>query len=667
MSREGDILWEPTPDAVERALVSEFRRGVNRRHGLELADWDALWRWSVDSAPDFWSELWDFAGVVGDKGPEPVLADGGRMPGARWFPGARLNYAENLLQGEGADEAIVFRGEEGAIRRLTRAELRAETARVAAGLAADGVGPGVRVAGFLPNLPETVIAMLATASLGGVWSSCSPDFGSQGVLDRFGQIEPEVLFTADGYRYGGRVHDCGPTVARLRAELPSLRRTVVVPFVDPGASPPAGTAAWADYGTAGAPLACTRVGFAAPLFIMFSSGTTGLPKCMVHSVGGTLLQHLKEHRLHGDLRPGDRFFYFTTCGWMMWNWLVSGLASGATLLLYDGHPLAPPTVLWDYAAAEGCTTLGASARWLAACQQEGLRPGTSHDLSALQVILSTGSPLAPASFDWVYREVKADLRLSSISGGTDIISCFALGSPVLPVRRGELQCRGLGLAVDVFDQEGRPLVGGKGELVCTAPFPSMPTGFWQDPDGARYRAAYFARFAGVWCHGDFAELTPAGGMVIHGRSDTVLNPGGVRIGTAEIYRIVDRHPAGGGEPGGGAAAGRRRAGAAVRGAAGRGGPGRGPGGGAAGEPAPGGLAAARAGGDPPGAGGAAHHQRQDRRARGAQPAARAAGDQRRGPGQPRGPGRLPPPGDRARRLVPLSRAACAPPRGCPRW
>ncbi|HPF70844.1 MAG TPA: acetoacetate--CoA ligase [Candidatus Krumholzibacteria bacterium] len=539
----GEVLWRPTPAAVAASRAAAFRTFLRDRGLAQPGDWEALRTWSVAEAPAFWSALWDFAGVVGEKGEGPVLVDGDRMPGARWFPRARLNYAENLLQGDGAAEVLVFRGEDGATVRLDRAALCAEVGRVAAGLAADGVGPGVRVAGFLPNIPQAVIAMLATASLGAAWTSCSPDFGAQGVLDRFGQIGPQVLVTADGYHYGGRVHDIRPTVAGLQAVLPSLRRTVMVPFGDPGAALPAGVTAWDAYGRPGAAPVFAHVGFADPLFIMYSSGTTGLPKCMVHSVGGTLLQHLKEHRLHGDLGPGDRIFYFTTCGWMMWNWLVSALASRATVMLYDGHPLQPATTLWDYAAAERFTTLGTSARWLAACQKEGLVPRASHDLGALREILSTGSPLAPATFDWVYRDVKADVRLSSISGGTDIISCFALGSPELPVRRGELQTRGLGMDVAVFDDAGRPTVGRKGELVCTAPFPSMPTGFWNDPDGARYRAAYFARFPGAWCHGDWAELTASGGMVIHGRSDTVLNPGGVRIGTAEITRIVDRHPA----------------------------------------------------------------------------------------------------------------------------
>jgi acetoacetyl-CoA synthetase len=400
------------------------------------------------------------------------------------------------------------------------------------------------VAGFLPNLVETVVAMLATASLGAVWSSCSPDFGLQGVRDRFGQIEPKVLFAVDGYLYGGKRHDSLATVQQLRDDLPGLARCVVVPFLG-GAVLPAEAVAWDDYAAAGGPPAPTyrRVPFAHPLFIMFSSGTTGLPKCMVHGVGGTLLQHLKEHRLHGDLGPGDRLFYFTTCGWMMWNWLVSGLATGAAVLLFDGHPLRPESRLWDYVADEDVTTFGTSARYLGACAKADLTPGRDLDLSRLDTILSTGSPLAPDTFDWVYAAVKPDLRLSSISGGTDIISCFALGSPVLPVRRGTLQCRGLGMAVAVWDEAGRPLTGAKGELVCTAPFPSMPTGFWNDPDGSRYRAAYFERFPGVWHHGDYAELTPHGGMIIHGRSDTVLNPGGVRIGTGEIYRVVDREAA----------------------------------------------------------------------------------------------------------------------------
>ena len=539
----GPVLWQPSDQEVRRTRVDLFRRRVNEEHGLELADHAALWRWSVAEPAVFWTGVWDFCGVVGERGEGPVLEDAERMPGARWFPAARLNYAENLLQGPDAAEALVCRDEDGRTVRLTFGELRRRTAAVAAALAADGVGPGDRVAGFLPNLPETVIAMLAASSLGAVWSSCSPDFGLQGLRDRFGQITPKVLFAADGYRYGGSVHDSLATVDRLRENLPDLVRCVIVPFLG-DRELPAGVTTWDDYALPNAPAVPRyhRVPFDHPLFIMYSSGTTGLPKCMVHGVGGTLLQHLKEHQLHGDLGPGDRLFYFTTCGWMMWNWLVSGLASGATVLLFDGHPLKPPELLWEFVADEGATTFGTSARYLGACAKVHLEPGRRCDLSRLDTILSTGSPLAPDTYDWVYAAVKKDLRLSSISGGTDIISCFALGSPVLPVRRGELQCRGLGMDVAVWDDTGQSVIAARGELVCTAPFPSMPTGFWNDPDGRRYRRTYFERFPGVWHQGDYAELTPSGGMIIHGRSDTVLNPGGVRIGTGEIYRVVDREP-----------------------------------------------------------------------------------------------------------------------------
>ncbi|MFO7653383.1 MAG: acetoacetate--CoA ligase [Candidatus Krumholzibacteriia bacterium] len=540
------VLWRPSPAWMAAAQVTDFRGRAAASTGRHLPDWAALDRWSIEHPNEFWDEVWRFCGVIGDRGDGPALVDGHDMLRARWFPGASLNHAENLLRGAGDATALVFRGEDGARRALTRAELRAETARVAAALAARGVTRGDRVAGYLPNVPETVIAMLATASLGAVWSSCSPDFGLQGVLDRFGQIEPAVLFAADGQVYGGRRHERLDTALELRRRLPTVRELVIVPCLQPGrfdGGPEA--VGWEDFAAGhdgAAEPRYTRVPFAHPLFIMYSSGTTGLPKCMVHSVGGTLLQHLKEHRLHADLRPDDRFLYVTTCGWMMWNWLVSGLASEAAVLLYDGAPLHPQTVLWDLVADEGCTHFGTSARYLAACAKHGLAPRRTHDLEALRSVMSTGSPLAAGSFDWVYREVKDDLQLSSISGGTDIISCFALGSPVLPVRRGELQCRGLGMAVEVWDPAGTPLVGEKGELVCTRPFPSQPTGFWNDPGGIRYRAAYFERFPGVWHHGDWAELRPEGGLVIHGRSDTVLNPGGVRIGTAEISRVVEQFP-----------------------------------------------------------------------------------------------------------------------------
>ena len=538
------ILWQPDPARREAAQVTGFAAAAARRWGRELPDWEALHTWSVDHREEFWASVWDWAGVRASRPADRVLDHPDAMPGSRWFPGARLNFAENLLERAGDGPALIACREGGPRRELSRAELKDQVARCAAALAAAGVGPSDRVAGLLPNGPEAVVGMLATASLGAVWSSCSPDFGAQGVLDRFGQITPRVLLACDGYVYAGKRCDTRATVARLQRELPGLAATVVVPFLDPRPDPGAMDDAvlWGDWLDAAPARELTyhQAPFDHPLFIMYSSGTTGLPKCMIHSAGGTLLQHLKEHRLHCDLGPADRLFYFTTCGWMMWNWLVSGLASGATVVLYDGAPMSPQTALWDLAAAEGVTVLGTSARYLAACDKAGLEPGRSHRLGSLRAVLSTGSPLAPETFDWVYRAVKADLQLSSISGGTDIISCFALGSPVLPVRRGELQCRGLGMAVAVFDEAGRPLRDEPGELVCTRSFPSMPTGFWNDPDGSRYHAAYFDRFPGVWCHGDWAELRPGGGLVIRGRSDATLNPGGVRIGTAEIYRVVEQ-------------------------------------------------------------------------------------------------------------------------------
>jgi len=538
----GEILWSPTEDQVEASEMTRFRYFINENRAVDLRDYSDLHQWSVDNIADFWSDLWDFCQVVGRNPGSNIVENPEQMPGARWFPEARLNYAENLLQAPDEDEALVFRNERGQGSRWSFGQLKAGAAAFAKALQAEGVGPGDRVVGFLPNLPEAVVAMLGAASIGAVWSSCSPDFGVEGVLDRFSQVEPRVLVCADGYFYGGKVHDSRPTVKLLQDRLKSLIRTVVIPYTNPDIKLPAGQISFKDFQAVGqgAESSFLQLPFDHPLFIMFSSGTTGLPKCMVHSAGGTLLQHLKEHRLHCNLRPKDRLFYFTTCGWMMWNWLASGLASGAALMLYDGHPLKQPDVLWDFARDEKFTIFGTSAKYLDACGKAGLKPGTSHDLSALQCVLSTGSPLAPETFDYVYREVKKDIQLSSISGGTDIISCFILGNPVLPVRRGQLQCRGLGMKVEVFDNDGKPVVGQKGELVCTAAFVSMPTGFWNDPGGKRYHKAYFDRFENIWCHGDFAELNPEGGMVIHGRSDTVLNPGGVRIGTAEIYRVVDQ-------------------------------------------------------------------------------------------------------------------------------
>jgi len=533
-------LWKPDPATVGDTRMAQFMQAMG--HG-RYAD---LWQWSVDRPEAFWTQIWRFCGAVGERG-EVVLEAGERMPGARWFPEARLNYAENLLQRRDAGEALVFWGEDKVKRRMSRAELHAEVARFQQFLIAAGVGAGDRVAGFLPNLTETLVAMLATTALGAIWSSASPDFGVQGVLDRFGQIEPKVLICVDGYWYNGKPVDCLAKNAEVVAKMPSLVKTVVVPYLAelPAIGAIANAVNWAQIPVVDGekPVIFTRVAFDHPLFIMFSSGTTGVPKCIVHCHGGVLLQHLKEHVLHSDVRPGDRLFYFTTCGWMMWNWLVSGLAAGATLLLYDGSPFAGKgKVLFDLAEAEKMTHFGTSAKFIDAAAKLGLTPGKTHDLSALRAMFSTGSPLSPEGFDWVYREIKQDILLASISGGTDIVSCFVLGNPVLPVYRGEIQCRGLGMAVDVFDENGQPIRSEKGELVCTKPFPVMPVGFWNDADGAKYRAAYFERFANIWCHGDFSELTVHDGVIIYGRSDATLNPGGVRIGTAEIYRQVEQLP-----------------------------------------------------------------------------------------------------------------------------
>ena len=474
---------------------------------------------------------------------ERVLTDADDMLRARWFTGARLNYAEHLLRHRGDTPALVFRGEDGTRRSLSRDELRRDVAAIAAGLAEAGVRAGDRVAGYLPNCPEAIVAMLATASLGATWTSCSPDFGVTGVVDRFGQIEPKVLVAANAYRYNGKHIDCRANIAAIAAAIPGIARTVVVPFMDgdTDCGPAVRSVRWEEFGRPAGEPECLPVDFDHPLFVMYSSGTTGVPKCIVHGHGGTLLQHLKEHVLHTDLRAGDRLFFFTTCGWMMWNWLASGLAAGATLLLFDGSPFfGDGRGLWSMAAEEQIDVFGASAKYLSALEKAGVRPADEFRLPALRTLLSTGSPLAPASFDFVYQAVGAGLQLSSISGGTDIISCFVLGNPLLPVRRGELQCKGLGMAVEIRDESGRTVVGRRGELVCTRPFPSAPVGFWNDPGGRRYRGAYFERFPGIWAHGDFAEETPDGGFVIHGRSDAVLNPGGVRIGTAEIYRQVEK-------------------------------------------------------------------------------------------------------------------------------
>ncbi|SDG37510.1 acetoacetate--CoA ligase [Roseospirillum parvum] len=544
------LLWEPSPDRVRGANLSAFINLLNRRHGLSLGGYDDLWQWSVGAIPEFWKAVWDFCGVIGRPG-EKVVDDPDRLPGAKWFVGGALNYAENLLRPREADcPAIVFKAEDKVTRRLSYSELCALVSRFQQALARLGVAKGDRVAAYLPNMPETVISMLAASAGGAIFSSASPDFGVQGVLDRFGQIEPKVLVAVDGYFYNGKAHDCLEKVAQVAANLPSVEKVVVVALTRPMGEVRDALAdipkaeLWDDLIADFPPaeVKFTRVAAEHPLFIMYSSGTTGVPKCIVHGHGGTLLQHLKEHQLQADIKPDDKVFYFTTCGWMMWNWLVTGLASRATLLLYDGAPTAPDgNVLFDYADAEGMTFFGTSAKWIDAIKKMGLRPRDTHSLASVHTIASTGSPLVPESFDYVYEAIKPDVQLASISGGTDILSCFMGANAIGPVYRGEIQARGLGMAVDVFDDEGRPVRDDKGELVCTRAFPSVPVGFWNDPDGVKFHAAYFDRFPGVWTHGDWVSLSSTtGGMTVFGRSDATLNPGGVRIGTAEIYRQVEK-------------------------------------------------------------------------------------------------------------------------------
>jgi acetoacetyl-CoA synthetase len=539
-------LWTPSADRIAAAQLTRFIRFVNDGYGVGASEYSRLYQWSIDKPLEFWAAIWDFGGVRGARG-QRVAIDLDRMPGARFFPDARLNFSDNVLRRTADGDAIVFRSEAGSTRTLSWRELRDEVAAFASALKAAGIEPGDRVGGYVPNMPEAIVAALGTAAVGAVWSSCSPDFGVQGVLDRFGQIEPRVLVAADGYVYGGKRFDCIRKVADVVRSLPTVERAIVIPYTtdSPSLATVRAGMLWDDFvgNHRGAELRFEPLPFDHPLYILYSSGTTGVPKCIVHGAGGTLIQHLKEHQLHCDIREGDRVFYFTTCGWMMWNWLVTVLASGATALLYDGSPFHPDgNVLFDFADETRMTLFGTSAKFIDAVSKAGLRPRETHSLSSVRTMTSTGSPLAPESFDFVYRNVKHDIHLASISGGTDIVSCFVGGNPIGPVWRGEIQARGLGMKVEVFDEGGRSVRGRKGELVCTMPFPSMPVAFWNDPEGRKFHAAYFGRFPGVWTHGDYVELTAHDGVIIYGRSDAVLNPGGVRIGTAEIYRQVEQLP-----------------------------------------------------------------------------------------------------------------------------
>ena len=539
------ILWQPSPQRIKQSNVTTFIEAAEDSWNVVIGDFEGLYELSIASKEKFWQSLIDFAGVTAETWGAVILENADQMPGAVWFPDAKLNYAENLLRNRDDRDAMVFWGEDQIKTRVSRKELYDAVSRLAQAMRAAGLAEGDRVGGYMPNMPETIIAMLAAVSIGAVWSSCSPDFGVQGVLDRFGQIEPKMVIVCDGYFYNGKAHDILSKVKSVLAQLPSVEVTVVVPYscALPSITNVPHGIMWADFI---ADFVVKEINFAQlpfnhPLYIMYSSGTTGAPKCIIHGAGGTLLKHLSEHLLHSDEKPGDRVFYFSTCGWMMWNWLVSGLACQVTLLLYDGSPFYPDgNVLFDFAEAEGMTHFGTSAKYIDAVKKAELEPLKSHNLNKLKSIMSTGSPLVPESFDFVYEKIKPDVHLASISGGTDIIACFVLGNPVAAVWRGEIQTRALGMAVDVFDGEGNSLLEEAGDLVCTKPFPSMPIGFWDDEDGSKYKAAYFEDYPNVWCHGDWVELTARAGMVIYGRSDATLNPGGVRIGTAEIYRQVEQ-------------------------------------------------------------------------------------------------------------------------------
>ena len=533
-------LWAPTQTQITESLVWQFITYVSKKYDQPINSYPELYEWSLREKEKFWVSVWDYCGVVGVKG-EKILIDGNDIEKAIWFPEARLNFAENLLQKKTDDTAIYFQAEDKVRSELTWKQLYAQVASVAAWLKSAGVTRGDRVAGLLPNMAESVVAMLASASLGAVWTATSPDFGQESVIDRFGQTTPKILFTVDGYFYNGKVNDIREKVSGILKELPTITQTVVVRLAGVEGDLPGKE--WSEIVSAAGKekIDFQPMGFNDPLYILYSSGTTGKPKCITHKIGGVLLQHLKELQLQSDVKPGDRVFYFTTCGWMMWNWLVSSLACGATLVLYDGSPFHPRrSILWDYAERVKATLFGTSAKYIDTLKKHDIRPGEDHDLSSLRTLCSTGSVLVPESFDFVYEAIKEDICLASISGGTDIVSCFVLGCPILPVHRGECQCRGLGMAVEVFDSGGQHLMGEKGELVCTQTFPSQPAFFWGDETGEKYHNAYFAKYDNIWHHGDYVKLTDHGGVVIYGRSDATLNPGGVRIGTAEIYRYVEQ-------------------------------------------------------------------------------------------------------------------------------
>ena len=543
-----DILWQPSPERIHTTRMDQFRRFINQRYSVQLHDYPALHQWSIDQRADFWQAIVVFFDVQFRSAPTAVLIEDTRMPSAQWFPGATLNFAEHLLRRRDAHPAVVAISEDGQREQLTYTELAAHVAGLQRSLRAAGVGLGDRVAACMPNTWQTLVGMLATTSLGAIWSCSSPDFGTQGVIDRFGQIEPKVLITCAGYRYAGKAIDQSAKLNEILERLPTLEQLIIVPYARPQARiedyrTQANVALWNDFYQPGGEPEFVAVPFDHPLYILYSSGTTGVPKCIIHGTGGVLLTHLKEHGLHADLSQDDCLFYYTTCGWMMWNWLVSVLALGATAVLYDGSPFHPgPERLIDLIDAEKISVFGTSPKFLATLEKAGLQPRLSHDLGSLKGLISTGSPLSPQSYDYVYREIKAQLCLSSMSGGTDIVSCFVIGNPVLPVRRGEMQSKSLAMAIEVWDDQGRPLIGEKGELVCTRHFPAMPIGLWNDPDRTKLRASYFSQFPGVWAQGDYAEQRPNGSWLIHGRSDAVLNPGGVRIGTAEIYRQVEKVP-----------------------------------------------------------------------------------------------------------------------------